>query len=141
MAADLSFEALVGLVSLLEDVPAPLASSPVDRKEDLPVLCLRLDDIDEHLLACLQLALRIGAKRTHLMAGNDAFRLRGDVDEGAVAVPPHHGSFDNLAALGRLILCTVFEQRFHVGGLVDVVRRATANFCFGIGGQTAGSSF
>src|SRR3989304_5953734 len=102
VAGDGRLEALGGLEPFLKGTPPSLAAGAVDGEQHLALCRLWMHDGDEHLFPRLQLALRVGAEGLHLVAWDDAFRLEADVDDGAIAVPPHNHAFDDLAPLGEL---------------------------------------
>ena len=114
-ALDVTVDDFALLVGFVDAVPRLEQQSLLVRKDELTVGAFLVLDIDFHLVAHLQVG--VGAE---LRDGDDAVRLKADVNDHLTRSDGHHSAFDDLVVnhLAHRTNILLFELLTLVGGVV-----------------------
>src|SRR5438132_731865 len=134
MVDDPRLDDLAGVETLLHGAPLPLEAGTPQGQHGMPLGRLWLQDVDQHLVADLELGARLvavawAASAHQLPVGDHSLALAAEVDKDLVGIDAHHGAFDDVTMLEALHLVRwIVEQLGHGHRLVRLGAR-------GIGGR------
>src|SRR5438105_1265204 len=125
---DAGLDYLTRLEALLHGAPLPLEAGATEREDGVSLRRLWLQDVDEDLVADLDLGSRVVAVTTttsdELAMGDDTLALAPEVDQDLVRIDADHGSLDHVAMLEALDLdVRLLQELGHRHRLAAAVRR------------------
>ncbi len=116
----LRLDDLARVEALLHCAPLALEAGPTQRKDRMSLRGLRLEDVDENLVAHLQLgpllvpAVSRTAAADQLTVADDSLALAAEVDQDLVRIDADDGALDHVAVLEALHLVVgIVEQLRH----------------------------